>query len=71
MIENHVKVQSFPNVYRTSWGNRWFVQMTIDGQRKYLGTYETPELAYEVVKQVGTKSVGTKSVGTSLLSNPN
>lgn len=49
--ENNVETQSFPNVYRTSWGNRWFVQVTINGERKYLGTYETPEMAYSVVER--------------------
>lgn len=59
MSDNQVETQSFPNVYRTSWGNRWFVQMTIDGKRKYLGTYETPELAYNVVESLRSKD-GTR-----------
>lgn len=32
-------------VTRTSWGNRWFVQLRHRGQRYYLGTFGDPEEA--------------------------
>lgn len=37
-----------PCVYRTSWGNRVFVQIKHHGETIYLGTYETVEAAVEV-----------------------
>ena len=33
------------NVYRTSWGNAWFVQLQVDGERHYSGTFATMEEA--------------------------
>mgnify|MGYP001553977739 CR=1 FL=1 len=44
---------------KKSW-NKWVAQIVIDGKRKFLGTFETPELAsaaYEAVRKSKNKSV--------------
>jgi hypothetical protein len=42
--------QRYPHprsVYRTSWGNAWFVQLQVAGERHYSGTFATMEEAVE------------------------
>ena len=42
--------QRYPHprgVYRTSWGNAWFVQLQHAGERYYSGTFATMEEAVE------------------------
>lgn len=38
---------SYTGVYRTSWGNRWWSTIRVNGRPTYLGTFSSPREAAE------------------------
>ena len=48
----------FKGVYRPAGRRKWTAQAKISGQKTYLGTYDTPELAHDAYCRAGRAAFG-------------